>query len=424
VGGPRPLIPDPESIVPRPESEPGTAMKSIYFEVNVPKILGTRLLSKLSESVYGSAVSPVRYGEIPDQDLPGPGWVRVKNVLAGICGADLSLFYVQASPSISIAALPGLPRAFMGHELVGRVVEAGPAVTDLAPGDRVTLQRYLPCCSIKEIEPACARCRQGNYTLCENFSERTAPENLGAGFGDHFLAHRSQLVRVPDDIPDDKAVLIEPASVSLHSVLRRPPGEKENVLVIGAGTIGLNVIQCAKAIQPECNLFLLEKVDFKKELGLRLGADHVLEGEPYEAVARATGARLYRGPLGNKNMLGGMDLIYDCVGYSKTIHDSVRWLRAGGDYVMIGNQLSPVRFDQTPVWNQELRMIGVNAHGFENYQGRGVSSFALAIEMIQEGRVDLDGFITHRFPLREFREAFRVAKKKAERVIKVVFEMD
>jgi threonine dehydrogenase-like Zn-dependent dehydrogenase len=348
----------------------------------------------------------------------------VKNVLAGICGADLSLFYVQASPSISIAALPGMPRAFMGHELVGRVVEAGPAVTDLVPGDRVTLQRYLPCCSIKEIEPVCARCREGNYTLCENFSDGAAQENLGAGFGDHFLAHRSQLVKVPDDIPDEKAVLIEPASVSLHSVLKRPPRCKENILVIGAGTIGLNVIQFAKAINPECVVFLLEKVEFKKELGLRLGADHVLDGDPYEAVARRTGAKLYRGPLGNTNLLGGMDLIYDCVGYSATIHDSIRWLRAGGDYVMIGNQLSPVRFDQTPLWNQELRMIGVNAHGFENYQGRGVSSFDLAIRMIQEGRINLDGFITHRFRLPEYREAFKVAKRKVGRVIKVVFDIN
>lgn len=398
-------------------------MRSIYFQVDVPRILATRLLSKFSHAVYGSVISPVRYGDLPDQDLPGPGWVRVKNVLAGICGADLSLFYVQASPSISIAALPGMPRAFMGHELVGRVVETGPAVRDLAPGDRVTLQRYLPCCSIKEIDPPCAPCREGNYTLCENFSEGAVPENLGAGFGDHFLAHRSQLIKVPDNIPDDKAVLIEPAAVSLHSVLRRPPGSKEKVLVIGAGTIGLNVIQFARAIHPECEIFLLEKVEFKKELGLSLGADHVLDGDSYEAVARSTGARLYRGPLGNTTLLGGMDLIYDCVGYSATIHDSVRWLRAGGDYVMIGNQLSPVRFDQTPVWNQELRIVGVNAHGIEKYQGKGMSSFDLAIQMIQQGRINLDGFITHRFSLPDYREAFKVARQKVGHVIKVVFEM-
>ena len=219
------------------------------------------------------------------------------------------------------------------------------------------------------------------------------------------------------------AVLIEPAAVSLHAVLKRPPRARENVLVIGAGTIGLNVIQFAKAIEPGCSVMLLEKVPFKKELGLRLGADQVLEGDPYEAVAGSTGARLYRGPLRNANLLGGLDLVYDCVGYSQTLHDSLRWLRAGGDYVMIGNQLSPVRFDHTPVWNQELRLIGVNAHGMENHQGRRVSSFDLAIEMIRAGNILLDGFITHRFPLSDYREAFKVAKEKAGRVIKVVFDL-
>jgi threonine dehydrogenase-like Zn-dependent dehydrogenase len=62
-------------------------------------------------------------GEVPDQDLPGPRWVRVKNVPAGICGADLSLFYVQVSPFIWIAALPGPPKSFMGHERVGHVIK-------------------------------------------------------------------------------------------------------------------------------------------------------------------------------------------------------------------------------------------------------------------------------------------------------------
>jgi threonine dehydrogenase-like Zn-dependent dehydrogenase len=398
-------------------------MKSIYFEVSVPKILATKLLGKVSDSVYFSPLSPVRYADVPDQELPGPNWVKVRSVLASICGADLSLFFVQASPSISIAALPGVPKAFMGHELVGRVLEMGEHVTDLKPGDRVTLQKYLPCCSIKEIEPPCPSCRAGNYTLCRNFSEPPHYENLGAGFGDYFLAHRSQLVKVPDEITDDWAVLIEPAAVSLHAVLKRPPKDDEKVLVIGAGTIGLNVIQFAKAIHPECVIYLLEKIDFKKDLGLRLGADHLIPGDPYEAIAGVTGGKLYRGALGNTTMLGGFDLIYDCVGYSRTIHDSLRWLRAGGDYVMIGNQLKPVTFDQTPVWHQELCIIGVNAHGCETYNGERISTFDLAIRMIQNRKVNLDDFITHRFPLHEYRKAFQLFRQKTEPVIKIVFEI-
>jgi L-iditol 2-dehydrogenase len=399
-------------------------MKSIYFDVNIPKILATKALSGIFPSIYYSPISPVAYGEIPERELPGSEWVRVQNLITGICGADISLYFVKASPRISIAALPGVPRAFMGHELVGKVIETGKDVKQLKHGDRVTLQRYLPCCSMKDITPPCRHCSEGNYTLCENFSVGTVPKNLGAGFGKYMIAHESQLVKVPEGIADDVAVLIEPLSVSLHAVLTRPPKDREKVLVIGAGTIGLNVIQCAKVITPGCTLHLLEKIPFKKELGLKLGADGLIEGDPYESIAKITGAKLYRGPLGNNTMLGGFDLIYDCVGYSATINDSLRWLAAKGTYVMIGNQLEPVSFDQTPVWQQEISIVGINAHGCENYNGRRISSFELAIEMIMEKKIRLDGFITHRFPLDDYREAFKLVKEKSADVIKTVFVMN
>ena len=397
-------------------------MKTIFFDVSIPRILATKAFSKVYRGVYYSPFSPVRFGELPDPPLPGPNWLRVKNVMAGICGTDIGMFFVQASPSISIAALPSVPRVFLGHELVGRIVEKGDGADQFNLNDRVILQKYLPCCSITETDPPCDYCLQGRYTLCRNFSEGTLPKNLGAGFGDQFVAHKSQLLKIPEQMTDDAAVLVEPAAVAVHAVLKRKPEKREKVLVMGAGTIGLMVIQAARAFQPNCKIYLLEKVDFKKNLGLRLGADEVLHGDPYEAASAATGAYLYRGPLKNTNMLGGFDLVYDCVGHSETIHHCLRWLKAGGDYVMIGNQLFPMTFDHTPVWQQELRIIGVNAHGQETYQGRQVSSFDLAMEMITDGRIQLDGFITHRFPLHQYRTAFKRSRDNKEKTIKIILE--
>lgn len=397
-------------------------MKTIYFDVSIPRILITKFLSRIYPGVFYTAISPVRFRELDDPPLPGPNWVRVKNIMAGICGTDLAMFYVKASPSISIAALPSVPRAFLGHELVGRIVEKGSSTDQFSLGDRVVLQRYLPCCSVLEIDPPCTHCRRGNYTLCENFAEGNPSENTGAGFGDQFVAHSSQLIKVPEQMSNEAAVLVEPAAVSLHAALKRKPQKDEKVLVIGAGAIGLFLLQFIKALEPDCLLYLLEKIDFKKELGLRLGADEVLSGDPYEAVAECTDAHLYRGPLKNTNLLGGFDLIYDCVGHTKTIHHALRWLKGCGDYVMIGNQLSPVTFDQTPVWHQELRIFGVNAHGRECHEGREKSSFEMAMEMILDGKIDLSGFITHRFPLEAYRNAFRIFSKKKEKVIKIVLE--
>jgi threonine dehydrogenase-like Zn-dependent dehydrogenase len=398
-------------------------METIYFDVNIPKILATKTLAKLFPPLFYSPLSPVSYGKFPDPVLPGPRWVRIRNRLAGICGTDLSMFFVDANPTISVAALPGVPRLFMGHEVVGRVEEIGDEVSELMVGDRVVMQSYLPCCSVKDIDPWCPSCQEGNYCTCENFSEGAMPGNTGAGFSDQFVGHEAQLLKVPDDITDTQAVLIEPAAVSLRAVLKRPPLTTDNVLVIGAGTIGLNVIQFTKTITPECRISVMEPIAFKQPLALELGADQVLTGEPYEDVSNTTGGKLYHGALGNTNLLGGFDVVYDCVGKSKTIHNSLRWLRAGGDYVMIGNQLAPVAFDQTPLWHQELRMIGTNSHGMETHNGRQISTFELVIEMIHDGRINLDPLITNRFRLEDYKAAFNLARSKSEDVIKIVFDM-
>jgi 2-desacetyl-2-hydroxyethyl bacteriochlorophyllide A dehydrogenase len=398
-------------------------MKSLSFEISPLKILATKAFGGYFPQIYFSSLSPVRLGTLPDQALPGPHFIRVKPKLAGICGSDIALFFIKASMRISMAALPLFAKVFMGHELIGTVVEIGSDVHDFQVGDRVGMQRFTPCCSTLEIDPPCKPCQEGKFPLCQVFPSQKMPPDLGAAFGDTFIAHASQLIKIPETLSDESAVLVEPAAVALHTVLRRPPQAGEKILVIGAGTIGLNVIQIAKAVCPACSVFVIEKFTFKKELARRLGAEYLPDGDPYDAVGKVTGAMVFHGPLKNATMLGGFDVIYDSVGYNATIHDSLRWLAPFGDYVMVGTQLSPVTFDITPMWNQELRMIGVNAHGMEHYEGRKISSFALAMEMACAGKIVFDGFITQRFPLEDYREAFRVILEHPDRVIKVLLEI-
>ncbi|HPZ65027.1 MAG TPA: alcohol dehydrogenase catalytic domain-containing protein, partial [Bacillota bacterium] len=392
---------------------------------NLPKIAALKVLGALSKKFYYTRLSPVVYRDLPDQPLPGENWVKVRNVLTGICGTDLSFFLLKPDFRAALAAMPGSERTYLGHEQVGVVEEVGSGVQNLKPGDRVTMQKYMACCDLKEIDPPCTFCRQGLYCLCENYGEEGPRplKNLGAGFGDYFLAPEKQLVKIPPDLGDDQAVMLEPAAVSLHAVLRRPPRDGEKILVFGGGAIGLNVIQCLKMLNPSCRVYLLERVKSKQEFGLRLGADEVLTGDPYEAVAAAVGGKLYRGPLGNKMIMGGFDVIFDCVGTAQTFHDSLRWLKARGTYVKIGHHIRPAAFDETPIWWQELEIIGINAHGMEEFDGRRISTFDLVIELARQGRYKLEGFITHRFKLDQYKEAFRTMIERSEEVIKVVLEI-
>ncbi len=134
------------------------------------------------------------------------------------------------------------------------------------------------------------------------------------------------------------------------------------------------------------------------------------------------GRSCYNGMFGNHMLLGGFDVIYDCVGSSQTLHDSLRWARAGGAVVMAGITMTPVKLDLSPIWYQEVDLVGLNSHGQDNWEGQFMESFDITVELMRQGKLTIDGLITHRFPLEQWREAIRTAQDKSTGSIKVIFE--
>ncbi|MBN1583920.1 MAG: alcohol dehydrogenase catalytic domain-containing protein, partial [Anaerolineae bacterium] len=183
-----------------------------FFEKNIPKILLTMALRSLWPGVVFSPLSPSRLAELPDPALPGPHWVRVRNRLCGVCASDLHLLFARTAPQVSPAALPGTERIYLGHEVLGEVVEVGAGVTTWQEGDRVIMDAHGINCVNQAIDPPCRHCRKGNYSLCENTSVGQGPHGVGGGWSDGFTAHEIGVYRVPDDLDDETAMLIEPLS--------------------------------------------------------------------------------------------------------------------------------------------------------------------------------------------------------------------
>ena len=146
------------------------------------------------------------------------------------------------------------------------------------------------------------------------------------------------------------------------------------------------------------------------------------ERDLYQAAKDLVGAHIYKGDFGNRTALGGFDVIYDCVGNDATINDSLRLTRAGGTVVVVGVHLYRVKVDLTPVWHQEVDLIGALAHGMETWEGEKISTFDLTAKFLQDGRMTGDGFITHRFQLDDWKEAVRTAVDKHSGSVKVVFD--
>jgi threonine dehydrogenase-like Zn-dependent dehydrogenase len=412
------------------------ALRSVYLDTQPARAILTALLGRVSRRAFYGPLAPLSVRTQRPIDLPGRRWVRVRNRMAGISGSDLQLVHLQLDPRVTPLAVPLPRRLYLGHEVVGEIVEAGPAAQFLQVGDRVAYQSDQ-CCATREVEPPCRHCAVGNYALCEN-RYLPGPQAVGGGWSDEMVLHERQVFLVPDGLTDEQAALLEPAAFAVHAAMRRLPQPGENALVIGAGTIGLLTTQAVRSLGPEgTSITTLARYPFQVEMAARMGADDVLYDEDLTvAVMRLTGAQRFQGRLGASLMVGGFDVVYDAVGSASTLQNALRWARAGGTVVLVGKQVAPLRLDLTPIWHQEVDLIGALGHGGENAirtraavalardRGRRESTFQLAARLVGEHQMTPEKLITHRFPAREVRHALAVARARAEhRAIKVMLDM-
>jgi threonine dehydrogenase-like Zn-dependent dehydrogenase len=400
-------------------------MKALYVKVTAPRMLTTRILARLSKrGAYFGPWAPLQLEDIAWPPKLEPHQVRVRNRLGGICGSDIHFVQADGDFRIAPAALPGITHIYLGHEVVGDVVEVGSEVKAYKVGDRVAAQTLAGSCIGQGREPLCRHCAVGNYALCDEARQQD-PLSVGGGLAEEWVAHEGRFFPVPDDLTDEQAVLLEPAACGLRAALRRRAQPGDRVMVIGCGTIGSMTLQSIRAAQPDCEITALAQFDYQADMARKLGASNIimLGSDAYSEVARLTGGHLYRGRLGNRTIMGGFDLVYDCVGKPQTLRDALRWARAGGAVVLVGVNLAPMQVDLTPVWYWEVELVGIMAHGGEEWQGERVSTFDLVVRLLREGKLSFDGFITHRFPLSQYRQAFLTAMDQARsHTFKVIFD--
>ncbi|MGH2348240.1 MAG: zinc-dependent alcohol dehydrogenase [bacterium] len=406
-------------------------MKALVFNPTIPRFLATKVLSTISQDALWGPWAPLQYRDLPDPPLPGNDWVRVRTILGGVCGSDLHAIHLDASPSTS--ALTSFPFV-LGHENVGTVAEVGPAVRDLTPGLRVTVEPTLPCAA-RGIDPPCANCAAGNYNICLRYTEGHISPGLSIGYcrdtggswGGSFVAHRSQVLPVPDAVPDESALMVEPLAVAVHPFLRLPLRPQQTVLVIGGGVIGQSVVAVLRAMNAPVRVIMLAKYPFQEEMARRLGADDTVrlrrgDGH-YDALAELLGATLRRPMIGKRVPVGGgADFTVECVGSGRSIDDTLRWTRSGGAVILLGLAAMPRGVDWTPIWLNELRVLGSYIYAMESWEGRRVRTMDLVLDWIARGRLNPAPLVTHRFPLNDYAGALKTAMGKAHsQAFKVAF---
>ena len=400
-------------------------MIALRYKKSVPRYLLMRAASKRIKGLDTSRFSPLQLEEVPDPELPTPEWVRVKPLLSGICGSDLSTLSAESSPYFSPITSPPF---VMGHEILGVVAESN---SGFSAGERVVIEPALGCAA-RGIDPQCAYCASGRYALCVNVAKGDISPGIQTGFcGDTgggwsegtLVAHPSQLYRVPEDVTDEAAVAVEPLACAVHAALKADPGPNETALVIGAGSVGLFVVAALRKLTRAGTIICVAKYERQGKEALRLGADEVVHPEEtYEELPPLLGAERYRPELGKPVVMGGADRVFECVGASGTIEDAVRLARPGGEVALVGMPSARSCLDLTALWHKEVELSGAYAYGIEEYRGERIKSFELALRIAPE--IKLESLVGPRFKLREYREAIATARSSGrDGHVKVVFDL-
>lgn len=376
-----------------------------------------------------SSVAPLRLVDRPDPVARSEsGWVRVAPILSGICGSDLSLLTGRSSPYLG--PLTSMPFV-LGHEIVGNTLDD---LADLPSGSRVVVDPVLGCAA-RGVDP-CPSCTAGRPNRCDHVTTGHLAAGLqtgyctdtGGGWSRRLLAHRSQLHPVPDSMPDEVAVLVEPLACAVHAVRRTLVPAGASVLVVGAGTVGLLTLLALRKLTAAGEIHIIAKHRHQADRARSLGASHVLEPDrATRSLRRSTGAMMLQPELGPAFLLGGADIAIECTGGSSGVDTALRSVRAGGTVVLSGMPSGPV--DLTPLWYRELVLVGAYASNNPTVASAEDSvpdaeddraDFPQAIELAASGA--LDGYLDSIYPLHQWREALEHATTAGRSgTIKVAF---
>lgn len=405
-------------------------MKGLLFGVRPAKELAD-IPEDLPDLVRRLEATPMDLRELAEPKLFGPDWMIVRPHLTGICGSDSKQVFADGESDNPMTAVISFPQV-LGHEMVGTVVEAGPEAGH-REGDRVVLNPWLSC-GPRGITPECPSCQIGDYSMCHSFTEgRLTPgihsgnsSDATGGFAELLPVHKVMAVPVPDDLTDEAAVLGDPFAVSLHAVLRNPPPPGGTALVYGVGALGLTTVAILEALHPTVKVAAVTRFAHQAALAEKHGAT-TFSYEPREelipAVADWCGARVRTPWLGLPwTYPGGVDVVYDTVATAETLEVGVRVATPRGKLVISGVS-TPERFEWTPWYFKELSLVGSNAFGVEELDGKRQHAIAHYFDLARSGRVDVRHMLTHTFPLEEWRAAFGALARQGESgALKVAFD--
>lgn len=297
---------------------------------------------------------------VPDS-TPGPADVVVKPAAVGICGTDLHIMDGEFAP-----AFPIVP----GHEFAGEIVAVGSAVRDYVVGDRVAVDPSLYC-------GYCYYCKRARGNQCENWN--AIGVSVTGGAAEFVSAPMANLFKLPEHLAARDAALIEPLSCAVRGFDVLPRNMADSFLIYGSGTMGLMMLELAKRAGA-ATVSMVDLNPERLETAKRLGC-----------TAAVTSADELAAPR-------GWDVVIDCTGAEAAIRDGLKRVGRGGTFLQFGVAAYDARVAIEPyeIYRREITITGSMAV---------LHSFDRAGELMANGVLAPEIFVSHRFPLDSYAEA-------------------
>ncbi len=330
------------------------------------------------------------------EDVPcpqaGEGEVLVHVKACGLCGSDVHGFLDENSKG----RVEGL---IMGHEPAGVVAACGEGAERFRPGDRVVIDPQFSC-------GTCYACRHAWYNICEEggiIGSALRGFHNGA-MAEYVAVKERHLHRLPDAMSFEEGALMEPVSNAIHAVNRAGIKLGDRVAVMGAGTIGLCMIQAAKAAGAGA-IAAIDVSDYHLEMARELGADYTVNSrscDPIQAV---------------KELFGGIgaDVTIEAVGLGETYRQATLMTRKRGTFVFFGAAKETAELHLYPILHRELNVVGCT--GFDVELDTGLS-------LVSTGKIRVKPLITHTFSILDTARAIQTAVERPGEVLKAVLVND
>lgn len=328
----------------------------------------------------------IEFKEVPTP-IPEQGQLLLKVQMIGICGSDIHVYHGK-HPFTKYPVT-------QGHEVSCSICGIGPGVEGFEIGEKVTVEPQIVC-------GECYPCQHGKYNICENLKVMGF-QSTGLA-SEYFAVDAKKVTKLPNNMSFEQGAMIEPAAVAVHAAKRPGDVRGMNIAVLGAGPIGILVMQAAKALGARATL-ITDISDYRLEVAKKCGADYAIN------TANADFNEVLISAFGEEKA----DVIFDCAGNDITMGQAIAGARKGSTIILVAVYAGRANVDLAVLNDHELDLNTTMMYRHEDYVD--------AIDLVSQGKIALEPLMSKTYPFNKYLEAYQYIDANREKCMKVLIDV-